>query len=137
MPDAVDFFRIVPVALLATPYGTDTNPLGLWQQETAVPAVSPETADLDGLGATTALYTIADAKPRAVTHRMGNGRAKTAQVALLDGAGYDGNGYLIATNLHSGLAGVYCKKRNLTQGDPAIQSGVEILAVGLTTDPNV
>lgn len=130
MPDAINYFRIIPVALLAAPNGTDPNPLGAWEQATAVPS------DTNGLSADGPLYTLADAKPRAITHRVSNGRAKQEQVAILDAAGYDANRYLNATALDPAFAGVICKKQNLTQGDPTANLLAEVAAAGLTIDPD-
>jgi hypothetical protein len=119
MSDVIHVFRVVPVGELSA-----------WQTATAT------ADDVDGLGATTAVYTLADAIPRAITHRLGNGRVKDGQVLLLDAAGYDVNGLVQAVNLDPVLTGVLAKKQNLTQGDQLINADLFLTAHGLTKYPN-
>ena len=108
--------RIVPVALEAA-----------WGTATAVGG------DADGLAASSYVYTEADATPRTATHHAGNGSLNAAQLALLQGAGEDGNGYIQVDNIDPGLAGVLCKvwDRSLGAGNNPYSSMLS--ENGLTT----
>lgn len=121
--------RVIPVAFLAAPPGTDPNPLGAWQIATADSSFDP-----DGLGATTPVYEISEPTPRTnITHRLGNGAPTAAQLALLNGWGVDANGYSIPpAGLEGCLAKVY-DRQLVTPGSVGAQMLSEN---GLTTSPN-
>lgn len=124
--------RIIPVALLATPYGTDPGPLGLWQSETAVGG------DADGLGATGPIYEISEPIPRTnITHRIGNAAPNAAQLALLVGAGTDVNGYVLCENINSGLAGCLVKNWDRALGTSTSPQMAMLAAAGLTMTSTV
>jgi hypothetical protein len=93
-------------------------------------------SDSDGLNATTALYAVSEPTPRVnITHRAGSGVVNADQLAVLQGAGVDGNGYIVVENLDPGLTGVAAKLRNLSQGDPNWYPGM-LTDLGLTNNPN-
>ena len=123
-----NILRIVPVALLAAPAGTDPNPLGVWQLETA------DTLDPDGLGATTAVYDISEATPRStITHRLGNAAPTAAQLALVNGWGTDVNGdALVPAN----CAGTLCRVWDRSLGASTNPGAAMLASAGLTTSIN-
>jgi hypothetical protein len=74
--------RIVPVSLEAA-----------WAAATALGG------DADGLGVTTPIYTESDPPVRTATHKAGNGTLNASQLAQLQGAGEDVNGYIQVGNI--------------------------------------
>lgn len=121
MPDVIHVARIIPLS--------PSNRLDDWKAATAVGG------DADGLNATSPLYTASDPTPRTATHRAGSGVVNASQLSLLDTAGYDGSGYLIATNIDPSFSDIRAKKRNLSQGDPNPFPGM-LSDAGLTQDQN-
>lgn len=110
--------RIVPNGLVAA-----------WQTATAVGG------DVDGLNATSNVYTEADTPPRSPTHKAGNGSLNAAQLALLQGAGEDVNGYIQAENIDPGLVGVLCKVWDRSLGAASNPYNAMLAENGLTTNP--
>lgn len=111
--------RIVPISLLPA-----------WQAATALGG------DVDGLNATSDIYTASDPTPRVATHKAGNGTMNAAQLALLAGAGEDVNGYVQVENIDPGLAGVLCKVWDRALGTGNNPYNAMLADNGLTTSAN-
>lgn len=106
--------RIIPTALEAD-----------WISATALGG------DADGLGVSSAVYTLADTPPRTATHKAGNGTLNAAQLAYLNGLGTDVNGYVqMPANLEGCLVKVWDRQ---SQANP--YNGM-LTDNGLTTNPN-
>jgi hypothetical protein len=111
-------YRIIPVGKLAA-----------WMAATGV------TEDPDGLGATASVYDVSEETPRTnVTHRSSASATAQAQLDLMNGWGFDANGYLIPP---AGLEGCIVKIRVLRSAplvsDPDPYAGM-LSDNGLTTN---
>lgn len=117
--------RIVPVGLEAT-----------WISVTVVGG------DADGLGISSSVYTEADTPPRTATHKAGNGTLNASQLAQLQAAGVDANGYIQVGNLDasfvdgSGNPLILSKLWDRSLGLGANPYSAMLAENGLTTNPN-